>query len=189
VSPRAVRALTGTWPMGNARVVTTLGQLREAGGRWELAFVRTLPQPPETVWRALTEPAQLSAWFPASIEGERRAGAPLRFVFPGDDGPPLTGEMLTYAPPAVLELRWETDVLRFELEPDGDGTVLTLLNTFDEQGKAARDGAGWHACLDVLEHELAGEDPPWLAERRWEQLHASYVETLGPEASTIGPPD
>jgi len=26
-----------------------------------------------------------------------------------------------------------------------------LLDTIDELGKAARDGAGWHACLDVLQ--------------------------------------
>lgn len=51
-------------------------------GRWRLRFVRTLPHPAEKVWRALTEPAHLAHWFPSTIDGERAAGAPLRFVFP-----------------------------------------------------------------------------------------------------------
>jgi hypothetical protein len=79
-------------------------------------------------------------------------------------------------------------MLRFELRPDGDGSVLTFLNTFDELGKAARDGAGWHACLDLLEHHLTGETAPWDPGERWQQVHPSYVERFGPEASTIGPP-
>ena len=34
-----------------------------------------------------------------------------------------------------------------------------------EVGKAARDAAGWHACLDILGHHLAGEKPPWSPRR------------------------
>ncbi len=37
---------------------------------------------------------------------------------------------------------------RIELQADGAGTLLTLTDTFDDLGKAARDGAGWHECLD-----------------------------------------
>jgi hypothetical protein len=97
--------------------------------------------------------------------------------------------MLTYEPPSALEFEWgEEETLRFDLEPDGDGTVLTFLNTFDELGKAARDAAGWHACLDLLEHRLAGEEPPWGPNERWAEVHAGYVERFGAEAATIGPP-
>jgi uncharacterized protein YndB with AHSA1/START domain len=167
----------------------TLGRLDEVGGRWQLEFVRSLPRPPEQVWRALTEPAQLSAWFPAELHGERVAGAPLRFVFGPDEGPAVDGEMLVYDPPSVLEYRWGPELLRFELTADGEGTRLRFLNTFTERGKAARDAAGWHACLDLLGYELADEDPPWHPGARWGQLHPSYVEALGPEASTIGPPE
>ena len=71
------------------------------------------------------------------------------------------GEMLTFDPPARLEFRWGEERLRFELAPEGDGCVLTFVNTFDDLGKAARDAAGWHVCLDVLGHYLAGETPPW----------------------------
>jgi hypothetical protein len=34
------------------------------GDRWTLVFVRDLHHPPEQVWAALTEPAQLGEWAP-----------------------------------------------------------------------------------------------------------------------------
>ena len=186
------------------------GQLTKTDGRWQLEFIRRLPHPPEKVWRALTEPEHLAAWFPARIEGERAAGAPLRFVFPESVGTPdpedpdVKGEMLVYDPPSHLEYRWGEETLRFDVTPEqddlahrgrsgvegaGDGSILTFVNRFDEQGKAARDGAGWHVCLDRLFYHLAGEEPPWDPDKQWRPVHAAYVERLGPEAATIGPPD
>jgi uncharacterized protein YndB with AHSA1/START domain len=163
-----------------------LGTLGAVGTRWRLMFVRHLAHPPERVWLAITEPEHLAAWFPSTIEGERKAGAPLRFVFPDDIAPPSTGEMLVFDPPRALELRWDEDLLRFELRRDGEGTELRLLATFDELGKAARDGAGWHACLDNLEAHLAGEPPDPAA---WERYERAYIDAFPPQASTIGPPE
>jgi uncharacterized protein YndB with AHSA1/START domain len=167
------------------------GQLERQGDRWALRFERKLAHPPEKVFAALSEPEHLRVWFPFDIEGERATGAPLRFVFREGEGPPFEGEMVAYEPPSVMELRWGGgETLRFEVRPDGDGSVLTLVNAFDEHGKAARDAAGWHACLDVLAAHLDGEDPPpFSPEDRWAEVHPEYVERFGPEAATIGPPD
>src|SRR3954469_4980571 len=118
------------------------GQLEHRDGRWELRFTRTLPHPPEKVWRALTEPEHLAAWFPTEIIGERADGAPLRFEFRDGEGPGFDGTMVTYDPPRVLEFYWGEDRLRFELEPTDGGTMLTLTDTLEELGKAARDAAG-----------------------------------------------
>src|SRR5688572_20643869 len=84
-------------------------------GGWQLVFVRRLPHPPEKVWRALTEEAHVSAWFPADIVGERRAGAELRFEFREDEGPTLPGEMRIFEPCELLEFTWSDEVMRFEL--------------------------------------------------------------------------
>jgi uncharacterized protein YndB with AHSA1/START domain len=168
---------------------TTEGQLQEHEGRWQLRFTRRLAHPPERVWRALTERDELAVWFPSAIEGERRVGAPLRFVFAHAGVDPIDGEMLAYDPPSLLEFTWGGDTLRFELAPDDGGTVLTLVDTFDELGKAARDAAGWHECLDRLVFQLGDDEPPWSPGERWQQVHGGYVERLGPEASTIGPPE
>jgi len=166
-----------------------LGQLTELEGRWQLRFTRKLPHPPEEVWRALVEPEHLETWFPTTIEGDRAEGAPLKFSFRDGEAPPMHGEMITYLPHSVLELKWGEDILRFELEPDEGGCVLTLLDTFDELGRAARDAAGWHVCLDSLANDVDGEDPSGDEDGAWKEVHARYVEVLGQEAATIGPPE
>jgi hypothetical protein len=101
----------------------------------------------------------------------------------------MEGRMLAYQPPTLLEFSWgEELVLRFELQPDADGTRLTFLGTFDELGKASRDAAGWHVRLDVLVYHLAGEELPWNPRERWAEVHDIYVHAFPREASTIGPP-
>jgi uncharacterized protein YndB with AHSA1/START domain len=162
-----------------------LGVLEQRGDDWTLTFTRRLPHPPERVWRAVTETDHLAAWFPDRIEGEFRAGAPLRFVTRTGDA--FDGEMLAFEPPSVMELRWGTDVVRIEVAADGDGTILTLTDRFADLGKAARDGAGWHECLARLDAHLAGAPEPDVDDT-WPAVHPRYVDALGPEASTIGPP-
>jgi uncharacterized protein YndB with AHSA1/START domain len=158
-------------------------------GRWRLRFTRTLPHPPEKVWRAVTEPEHLARWFPTTIEGERAAGARLRFAFPAGQLPAFEGEMTAYEPPSLMELRWGPDLLRLELRAVEQGTELTLLDTLEALGKAARDGAGWHTCLDSLEAALLDRDPACKELGRWEELHPRYVERFGPHAATIGVPE
>jgi uncharacterized protein YndB with AHSA1/START domain len=165
-----------------------LGTLERVGELCVLRYRRILRQPPESVWRALTEDAHLAGWFPTTIEGERSSGAPLRFSFRENEAPPFAGEMLVVDPPSVLALRWGDDELRFELAPEGSGTVLTLSVTFAEYGKAARDAAGWHVCLEQLVHVAAGEEVPFDPSDRWRGVHCDYVTHLGPEASVLGPP-
>lgn len=165
------------------------GTLEQTGSGWQLRFERRLRHPPEKVWRVLTEPDHLVAWFPSTIEGERRAGAPLTFAFPFEDAPALDGEMLVYDPPSLLEFRWDTDIVRFELEPADGGCRLTFTTAIDQVGKGARDLAGWHACLDTLAHHLDGTAPPAQDPPRWAQLQARYAERLPDEASTVGPPE
>ncbi len=164
------------------------GDLERGGDRSILRYRRRLAHPPRTVWRALTEDVHLAGWFPTTIEGHRVAGAPLRFSFRESEGEPFDGEMLAFDPPTLMELRWGDDVLRFELVPDGAGSVLVLTVTLPEHGKAARDGAGWHVCLDQLEHVCDGTALPFEPPDRWREVHRVYVERLGPEASAIGPP-
>jgi uncharacterized protein YndB with AHSA1/START domain len=159
------------------------GILEQTTNGPRLRFERRLGHEPDKVWRAITEPEHLAAWFPDTIVIDRwEVGAPLRFEHPDFS---FDGEVLAFEPQRLWEIRWGTDVVRLELEPDGDGTKLTLLDTIDQLGKAARDAAGWHACLDALESHLAGDEPPADV---WQAVHPAYVEAFGPEAATIGPP-
>jgi hypothetical protein len=99
------------------------------------------------------------------------------------------GTMLAFEPPRLMEFEWGTDIMRFEIAPTAEGCVLTVTDTFDEVGKAARDATGCHTCLDALQYELKGTNPLWSTTReRWKEVHHAYTDALGADASTIGPP-
>jgi uncharacterized protein YndB with AHSA1/START domain len=178
---------TGTGADAADGTAGELGTLERVGDVSILRYERRLTHPRETVWRALTEDAELAAWFPTTMEGERAAGAVLRFSFRQSEGAPFGGQMLAFVPPSLMELRWADDVLRFELEPDGAGCILRLQVTFPEHGKAARDAAGWHVCLELLAALCDGVALPWQPSERWKVVHRAYVERFGPEASAVGP--
>lgn len=163
------------------------GVLEDLGGRWRLRFTRELAHPPEKVWRAITEPAHLAAWFPQRVSGDWVVGGRLVFSSPAGRGPDFEGEVLAYDPPSALEFTWGTDVIRLELAPGPAGCTITLLDTFAELGKAARDAAGWDECIDRLARHLGGtQQRP--AGQRWAEVHPGYVQAFGQQAATIGPP-
>jgi uncharacterized protein YndB with AHSA1/START domain len=164
------------------------GELERRGEAWTLRFTRRLRHPAEKVWRALTEREHLQQWFPQRVVGEWRPGAALRFEDADPGVPTCAGEVIACEAPSLLEFTWGTDRLRFEISPHGTECVLTLIDTIDTVEKAARDGAGWHACLDVLEHVLDGRPAPWDPGQRWSAVHPRYVQKFGPEAAVIGPP-
>jgi uncharacterized protein YndB with AHSA1/START domain len=161
------------------------GDLERSDNRWRLRFTRRLPYPLEKVWRAITEAEHLEAWFPQRIVGEWSVGSPLRFE---SEHGHFDGEVLRFEPESLIEFRWGTDTIRMELASDGDGAILTLVDTFSELGKAARDAAGWHTCIDFLEHQLGGTKAPWDSREHWETVHPGYVNKFGAEAATVGPP-
>jgi uncharacterized protein YndB with AHSA1/START domain len=168
--------------------VAEYGQLIRTGDRARLEYRRRLDYTPDKVWRALTEPDQLAAWFPTTIDGERAVGAELTFRFENMSLEPMHGEMLRLDPPRLLEFTWGADVLRFALEPDVAGTVMTFTVTLDELGKATRDGAGWHQSLMGLERALAGEQTRDYDPDVWRELRDVYAKRFGPAASVMQPP-
>lgn len=115
-----------------------------------LSFERVYHHSIDKVWRAVTEPEHQAVWFPQQILGEPRPGAALRFVISVEPEDGFDGEMLAYDPPRLMEMRWGASRLRIELHAEGDDTRLVLAETLPDVGGAARNGAGWHECLDRL---------------------------------------
>jgi uncharacterized protein YndB with AHSA1/START domain len=167
-------------------------------GKYSLRFERELTHPPDRVWRALTEPDQLRHWFPTDIEGERKLGARIRFVFREDapsaadmpellehDPVDLDGQFIEFDPPRLLAYTWGEETLRWELDEIGDGCRLVFTHVFDERSgiphpggprkKAARDASGWEMCLDGLAALLEGSSAP-SAEDRWRGMYDGYVK-------------
>jgi uncharacterized protein YndB with AHSA1/START domain len=136
-----------------------------------LRFERRLNHPVERVWRAISEPEELKAWFPSTVSGEIAPGASLTFTFEQGEAPAMHGEVTEHDPPRRLAFYWGDDHLRFELEPAGDGCLLRFTALLDARDKAARDAAGWHTCLDRLEAALAGAA---AGDDAWRELYAEY---------------
>ena len=158
-------------------------------GHGRLTFTRHLAHEIDKVWAAVSEPEQLKVWFPTSIDGERAEGAALKFVFPFPDAPVMEGTMRVFDPPHVMEFEWGGDVLRIELAPITGGTRLQLTDTFAEYEKAARDAAGWHACLDRMRFDLDDDEWPYGEDGRWKELSAWYMKHFPKEATTAAIPD
>jgi uncharacterized protein YndB with AHSA1/START domain len=161
------------------------GTLVLDGARPSVRLERHLPDPPSVVWRAITEPEQLRAWFPCDVEvagGRWEAGATLTFPFQ-DHGVDmtLTGEVLAVDEPNALAFTWGEETLRFELSAADGGTRLVLIDELPA-AHAARNAAGWDVCLD----RLAGLDPGEGAwQPRFESYVAAFEPALGPQE---GPP-
>ncbi|QXC60797.1 SRPBCC family protein [Aquihabitans sp. G128] len=166
--------------------------LDDDGGRHRIRFQRLLPHPVERVWAALTEPDELAAWFPTTIEGDLEPGASLRFGFRGtaDASLGFTGAVVAVDPPRLLAFLWGTDELRMELEPTTDGgCLLTFTDTVDVLGHSARNAAGWHVCLDRLPEHLGGAEvdaPTSEPTNEWQAHFDRYAAAFGPEAATAG---
>lgn len=171
---------------------TRYGTATQEDGRWTLRFERHLAHPPAKVWRAITESEHLAAWFPADIVGERAAGAVLQLRFWPDhveahaireDEQTMPGRIHVWDPPHVFEWSWDTDRLRFELEPTASGTLLRFTTWLDNRYPAASSAAGYHLCFDALETLLDTGTGPGVADVDTRPLEATYHDRLGTTAS------
>jgi uncharacterized protein YndB with AHSA1/START domain len=155
------------------------------GDRWTLVFVRELRHSPEVVWAALTDPAQLREWSPFRPDRalDTRGDATFTMV-DGDDEEDTEASIQVADAPRVLQYDWAGDLLRWELEPTGAGTRLTLRHTVQSEEWVPRVAAGWHLCLDVADLLMGGEhvDPVVGRAARangGDELRAAYAAQLG----------
>ena len=155
------------------------GILTQLDGRDAVRFERRLGHSPERVWRALIEPKDLEAWFPAAIEGDLSTpGAELSFPFRDREAETQRGEVLESDPPRLLAFTWGGQTLRFELEADGDATRLAFTHALPRE-EAAKVAAGWQLRLAILEARLAGDEAPEFGQDRWIELHEGYADQFG----------
>jgi uncharacterized protein YndB with AHSA1/START domain len=151
-------------------------------GRTELRIARRIAHPPARVWQAVTDPEHLNAWFPFEVEVDLQVKGAMTFR-DKKAGVTLQGLVLELDPPRLFAFDWEGQVLRFELQPDSDGTLLVFSHTFDDHYGAASFAAGWDVCLVAMEDHLAGRplrDPGDMAEE-----HDRLVVEFGLDEGTV----
>ena len=168
-------------------------RIEKDGAKWTLVFVRELRHSPEDVWDALTDPAQLREWAPFDADASlATVGAKAKLTTVRAPQPHVTETTVTRADaPRLLEYNWGDHPMRWELEPVGRGTRLTLWTTIPKSF-IAMGAAGWHLCLDVLDHLLAGEPlgrivgADAMEFEPWHRLHAEYARLFGIEMPSWG---
>lgn len=172
----------------------TGADVKKNGDTWTLVLVRELRHPPATVWEALTDPAQLSAWAPFDADRSLAGVGPVKLTTIG--APPAYATTETTVKradaPKALEYTWGGGDIRWELEPmGGSGTRLTLWSNIN-RGWIAAGAAGWHICFDVLDRLLAREPlgrmvgPQLMQFDGWQRLNAEYAKQFGVAPAPTG---
>jgi uncharacterized protein YndB with AHSA1/START domain len=156
--------------------------------KWTLILVRELRHAPEKVWQALTDPEHLREWAPFVTDGNLGKVGTVKLTWVGTPTPFETRVTRADAP-KVLEYGDN----RWELEPLGGGTRLTLWHNIDRRF-IAWGAAGWHICFDVLDRFLAGSPIGAIAGVNamkfagWQRLVAEYAKQFGIETPGSSPP-
>lgn len=161
------------------------GFISVEGDSATLTFKRKLKHPIEMVWAAITDPQRRANWFGATVI-DGHVGGTIEIVA---EGPPVSreqrtikGRILVWDPPRVLEHEWnqpvvEKSIVRYELAPEGDGTVLT----FTHRGLGVKSAQGYisgtHTYLDRLAAHLEGAELPNWQQRYVEVQQSHYAPT------------
>ena len=142
-----------------------------------LRFQRWLGQPLERVWAAITDPDELEAWW-GRVAIELRPGGPMRIEWLNGDVT-MDATITELDPPRVLQIEGEPHgTLRFELAPDGDGTLLTFVaHSRIPDDFRSKVLAGWHFHLDALTDFVDDgtriDWPNWPLDR-WQAIHDEH---------------
>lgn len=148
---------------------------------YTLTVEHRLGHPPEKVWRAVTERELLKQWFPCDVIGAWQVGEKLKFVFPPEqaEGIPedhLVGKVVAVDEPHLLEYSWGPHMMKYEIQPDGDGSVLRLSESFDDKAWGARNAAGWEMCIENLDLVLEGAAIAKFAMDAWRPKFDRYAK-------------
>jgi uncharacterized protein YndB with AHSA1/START domain len=169
----------------------TGGHIQKNGENWTLILVRDLRHAPEKVWLALTDPAHLREWAPFESDGDLgRVGASVKLTAVAAPTAQVSETTVTRAdPPRLLEYNWGGNDLRWELEPLGNGTRLTLWHNIDRRF-ISMGAAGWHICFDVLDRLLAGTPIGRIVGAEamkfgWPRLHTEYARQFEIASASI----
>ncbi|MCU1479046.1 MAG: hypothetical protein JWQ64_3739 [Subtercola sp.] len=179
---------------------------------------RNFDVPPDVVWQALTDPAQLRLWAPHTADRVLDSFGPATLIMLADgngDDQEVSIEVLVVKPYHVLKHTWGPDVLRWEItadvtpdgpevllsdvnpaggDEDGAGSVLVLRHTLGDPSMVSAVAAGWQLCFDVLQTVLGGHPvPPRRGANAlnygWTELNERFADELKVKPSVVFPPE
>ena len=163
---------------------------RDDQGRYVIAWVRHLKHSPERVWRAITDQNEIGQWARGSWDFEPRVGGNIALCLDNSLPPKERvydpGLVTAYDPPKLLEFKvsaYAADtaqdgehILRWSVQPDGDGCVLGFTDIF-EPGRRIRNSivCGWQFMLDQLSAHLSPAGSDWgKSDTEMERIYWRY---------------
>ena len=157
-------------------------EVHKDGENWTLVLTRELCLPPTKVWQALTEPEHLREWAPFDADKSLGSTGSVKLMTVSAPTPQVSETVVKRAePPKLLQYSWGDSDLRWQLDPLGKGTRLTLWHNIDRR-YISWGAAGWHICFDVLDAHLAGEPIGRMVGMEtmkfdgWQRLQAEYAK-------------
>jgi uncharacterized protein YndB with AHSA1/START domain len=162
---------------------------RTDDGRYVISFERRLAHPVARVWDSLTRPDQLIAWWgDADVELAEGGHFDVRWLNTDEEGnaAEMHARIAKLEPQRLLVLDGDMHGrLRWELTPDGDGTLLSFRSTLELDPEfVTKVPAGWHFHLDALQRHLEGGSTDLVEIPDWDEIHARYVGVEGGSSST-----
>ena len=172
-----------------------MGRVTFEGDRATIEFERYFPHPPEKVWGAITENAQLSSWYISRAKINGGDGGSVEFWF-GKPNFHVTGSIRVWEPPHIFEHEWnieprielpegEYSTVRWELSAEKGGTAIKLIHA-NLTRQTATGMIPWlaplpagHVILENLEFFL-DEKPVARPDQRMASTMEEYNRILGP---------
>lgn len=135
---------------GEVSVLADAGRLVN---RHAMAWIRRLSAPLDSAWAAISTADGLARWWGMPIHAlELRVGGAFNHHWSNTVTAFKEGEFIDFAEPKGSYAG--TGGLRFELRPDGDGTMFTLLDTWYDGSTFEED--------NPLAYQPGGPGTPWI---------------------------
>jgi uncharacterized protein YndB with AHSA1/START domain len=148
---------------------------------YSVRYDRNSKHSAERLWRAITEPAEVTAWmqYPARID--LRVGGEYFVDFAKTNSGALEGIIVAVEPNRLLRYAWNTSIVEWTIRPSAGGCTHSFLQTGLADRGPGEEGlvAGWHAWWDDLDLYLDEKPLPALSERdAWRALGERYKPLL-----------
>lgn len=159
--------------MSGYEMVADIKKVKEG---YRASMTLTLASSPEDVWELFMDNKKLKEWFPELSMSDPKENGLIRF----DNGDGTFEDLKIYEleEHSVLSFDWFGDRVKFHLTQDQANTLLNFTEDFRTiTNQTAKDIAGWHVCLLVIEGLLDG---PEVDDRMslWHPLYEKYKVQL-----------
>jgi uncharacterized protein YndB with AHSA1/START domain len=137
--------------------------IRNAGrvvGSRGMVWARRVEAPLERVWETVSTKDGLNRWFlTRNVEIDLRPGGEFKHHWTNTIRDVSEGEFIDFAG-VPEDSSFQDYMMRFELKPDGAGTVFSFFDVFTGHPRPLSlpwTASGWHAGMDLFETLFTGE--------------------------------